>query len=600
MSGRLARAVCLLAVPAAVVLPIQPVSARVLVGDGTYQRCDVPAPKPNEKVVVVSATSEHTRTNLVIGIPANKPWYDGYRKSPDLVDVVVGETDRPLYVFVHDVRGAGTIFRFSGNTQMISRVVTFGETVSDPQSKNPNLIGVVGVPREKVSFAPIVDMKHGYDISPYCVLWQVFKNVQQDRIHPFKGGFLASIVNRLLGYPFGGRPSPATYVADHLLHLTKTGSVTIPPASSQFEVWDRDISKAGRLAETQQYREDQKRLPNMTAAELEAYEHPGGMAMLTPGDVVAPPGLLVETATKLPDLVGVMELENQGLMHRTGPKFQEVYRRWDETVSAPHRNKFQPDLMLSLPVDYVVTGRIELPVLKRKIYSGGEPSAWYTVILVDNGVSPPEVPAESRLNTCIIFADGRMMTPCNQIDPRYAQATAPKAAPEDAACRVMSPAPEGTVAAVSVFAGRHPTDPSVVQMTRGRIDLHVKRPGKVFLYLINQRDVDWHITAEANSEITGAMIVSGAAKVTGLPPGVPIVQVPPMQTKPMHCQKMLQLMMTAKAERSPLAADMLRAFLALAGRGFDLLLSKPFPGDLSQSLLVAPDLLKDYTSYTVE
>jgi hypothetical protein len=564
---------------------------------GFYPVCDVPAPNADEQVIIVKSFSEHTRTNLVLGVQ---------KESPFLVDIVVTKSTRPLYVFLDDSQSPGTVFRFSGSTDAVSRAVLFRDTIGrENGGYKPRLLGLIGLPREKIIYAPITGFDKTYRTScgsgpKGCRIEQSFSNVDQDRTTA--EGFGDS------------RRHTATFKADHVLTVTRTGRVHIPPDSSQLDI--HDVGQAEHKLAMQKWRDDEQRRVNMSAAELERYFHPGGVTKIRPSDVVGPPGLQIAVATQLADLAGAALLESQGLLFRPGtPRFQEIYDRWDAVVSAPHTNRFQPGLRLSLPVDYVVTGAVELPRFKNKVISGGELNAFYTVVLVAEGVPAPVVPEASKRNTCIVYADGRMEKPCHQVDPRYSLASweaEVRPPTPQSSCQVVQSPIEGSAISAWVFAGREPDDAGRINMsaimsddlfsaTPGRVDMRIKRPGKFFLYLQNERYVDWHISTEPHSEVSGAMLVSSlGTKVSGLAPGTPVYYVNPKLIYDRYCQKLVQNMRSTNPSLPPNANDLLRGFRALAGRDFDLFLSKQFPGHLSKSILADPVRLKEYTSYVVE
>jgi hypothetical protein len=141
-------------------------------------------------------------------------------------------------------------------------------------------------------------------------------------------------------------------------------------------------------------------------------------------------------------------------------------------------------------------------------------------------------------------------------------------------CRGRPIADDAYFAGIAVSEG--PARPAAADASRRRVDVIVKRPGKVALYLELDGGgrTDWHILPSAQTQITN-VVLGEAAQVRGLDPSVPVV---PIIATPIDsgCYEFIPGSYAYLGGPAVLALD--QGLQVLVGRGLDSLLRKTNDG----------------------
>jgi hypothetical protein len=459
-----------------------------------FPTCQIAGPSPDERVAVVYAYGGSALSSVSLGD-------DGL--ITEVVDVVVGRADKPHYIALSS--GKPVIWRFSGETDSISRVVVLGS-----QIKGAARAGITGVPRERVRFvASDLDALRRVPITSCTSLYAACEASTY---------FDIAKADRMV---VAGTTPARRHAVDQFVAHDQAGTIHIPATDDRPSML---ATAHGR----------HEAVSGMAFDETSA-SHERGIAYLTPGDVVAPDA--VKPYDVLPSWAGINQLVADGtLVPPSSERFKGAYAKWDEAVSAPLRNRLDPDFRMSHKVDFLITKATRIPA-----------SVSDTAFLVDEGVEAP-VTTGMSFTSCIFFADRRPFarTRPEDIDPRCDRDGGSLGMPDrerkllsirdarersgtgekilsalrghEAAntdtrplaerCRLASIPDDAYFAAVAISEG--PAWRAGAQdQSRRRVDIVVKRPGRVALYLeMFGGRTDWHIAAAPGTEVVALVIGS--------------------------------------------------------------------------------------------
>jgi hypothetical protein len=240
----------------------------------------------------------------------------------------------------------------------------------------------------------------------------------------------------------------------------------------------------------------------------------------------------------LPGRKGLEQLASLGAVIKADdPRFAAAYGKWNAKISEPYRSRLDPEFLFSPRVDYLITQPTVLPTAMHE-----------TTFLVAEGVPPPEL-LHGRSSACfysvealdrpsiateLAFSrcDGMLASGPSQRDLALARVVSTldsirnANAAEKATCRTLDIDADSWFAGVALSEGQT-YRPAAVDMTERQIDVLIKRPGKVALYLeMDSGRTNWHILPSPQTEITS--IVRGEftsekwTRIDGAPRSVPI------------------------------------------------------------------------------
>lgn len=474
-----------------------------------FPTCDIGAPRDDERVALVYAYSGDALSSVSIGTDEN---------VTEVVDIEIGAADKPHYIALSS--GKRIIWRFSGRTDTISRVIVLGSQLSGAYRA-----GVIGVPQERVRFVgPDINALRKAPIAvPIC--------------HWF---YFACDLSTYFDIPNAGRaqlagdPPDHRHAADQFVEYIKVGTIRIPEDSNI------EADSGNRLVR----HSDGRQLvtgPTRGGSDYSKTNssHGRGVLVINPADVVSPE--TVKPYDVLPSWAGINQLLAEGtLIGPSSPQFKAAYEKWDDAISAPFRGHLDLDFRFSYKVDYLVTRPTRLPAgIDGKTF------------LVDTGVEAP-VTNGVGLTTCLFFADQRdlRLDATKERDPRCdrpgssglshqqqvlasMRSTLERIKQYDQTqrerCRITS-VPDGAYF-VGISAAEQPgwrRDDGLLR----RVDVVVRHPGRVALYLeMWGGPTNWHIVPAPGTEIVAVYLgsISLAEKrdeVFGLKLQVPIRHLP--------------------------------------------------------------------------
>lgn len=485
---------------------------------GPHQRlfpiCEISAPRTNQRTVIY-ANSGKGLSSAALGSDAI---------VTEVVDIEVGLADKPHYIVLSS--GKPIIWRFNGRIDSISRVIVFGS-----QYAGATKAGVIGVPKDRVIFTkPDIDKLRAINrhscLSIYiaCEASAYFEIPKADRMQ------LA-----------GDEPRRRHRVDQFVEHL-RAGVIRIPEDGwVEAEARGRWQTSNGQTA--------------MTGPGLGRYEPYGGFDYIETSQSyergvikIDPASVISQEQVKdykvLPAVAGLRQLLSQGaIADREDPQYKAAYQKWNTQISQPYRSKLDPDFLFSYRVDYLVTKPITLPAAVEK-----------KTFLVAEGVDTPDM--SSNYKACLYFADRRTLNVDRgkERDPRCNSSLVSLARSEAEnkmgtalfslgevqranqtdkdKCSSFKVAPDTWFAGVALSEG-DAWRPAATDTSRRRIDIIVKRPGKVAIYLdVWGGRTDWHIAPSPQTQITNVVIwevptgVVPWHQVHGLDASIPIQRVP--------------------------------------------------------------------------
>lgn len=312
--------------------------------------------------------------------------------------------------------------------------------------------------------------------------------------------------------------------------------------------------------------------------------HERGLIKIDGTSVVSPE--TVRDYSILPAAAGIRQLLADGSL--VGPddaRFKAAYDKWNERISRPYRSKLDPDFVFSYKVNYLTTRPMTLPAGLDRI-----------ALLVGEGVETPDMNG-NHYKACLYYADLRelQLDPHKSGDPRctgrpflggslvlsesersiatMALSFGPKQQASQAdkdKCKGLTIASDAYFAGIAVSEGAAWRSAGQNASPR-RIDVIVKRPGRVALYLeMWARRTNWHIFPLENTQITDVVLGDLASRkwseVHGLSPSIPVQTIPVSS----GCSPFYPGGHAYLGGPAVLALD--RDLQVLAGRGLDTLL----------------------------
>ncbi|MBL4787069.1 MAG: hypothetical protein JKY49_16795 [Cohaesibacteraceae bacterium] len=496
-----------------------------------FPTCEIASPRPDERVTVLYANGGAGLSPVALG---------NIQTLTEVVDVEVTAGDRPHYIAISS--GKPIIWRFSGDIESISRVVVLGS-----QYRGQEHTGIVGIPREQIIYAK-TDLKslghvaRNTCLSVYraCELSAHFEIPKADRMKiaypdPNRLAYLKWDVGRLRGLSVFEMPKEKLIIkskpvvkklqesvptnrihVDQFVERLRAHTIRIPQ-----DGWS-EAEKQGRWGKQETKNGDMFSMSGPAEGRYEPYGGGGyegeqnyerGVINISAKDVVTSVPVLPYTG--FPGVIGLQQLISEGVLFAPGtPEFDRIYKRWDETISAPYRSRFDPDFSFGYKVDYLVTKETQLPIkLHEKSF------------LIADGVEMPDLNQNSAFNVCFFFADSREIpkTVSSYDNPRCDRGLT-QAIPDDQSAFGRSRAwidgwkISGGMAPKACLVEHLEKDVHLVvlalaegdyvryygQKSPRRFNVKVERTGKIALYLnFEYRYVDWHIISSPETEIVG-------------------------------------------------------------------------------------------------
>jgi hypothetical protein len=509
-----------------------------------FPTCEIDAPRADERTTVIYANGGKALSSATLGSDS---------VVTEVVDVEIEPADRPHYIALSS--GKPVIWRFTGRIDTVSRVVVLGS-----QYDGASRAGVSGVPKERVTFVKtdleaLKKLSYHSCMSVYgaCELSAYFDIPKADRME------LA-----------GPAPQDRHPVAQFVEHL-RAGLVRIPRDGSI------EARARGRFEPT-----------GMTGPALGRYEPYGGTGYIETSQSHERGVIVIDASTVLspeevrhykilPGLAGLPDVIKSGaVVTPDSPEFKIAYDAWNEALSAPFRSQLDPTFLFSPKVDYLIIRPAQLPAALPGFS-----------FLVAGKVDMPDLKGNPL--SCLFFADQRDLA----LDPRkqslptcdrpfgsdqlyslaLARSSLERARRLDeskkAPCR-KSLIDDGTYFAGVAISEGPAWRPGAVDPTRRRVDVLVKRPGKVALYLeISGGRTDWHIVASPATHIDRVLLGGariGEDKVHGIDASVPVSST---RASDLNCSS-FNLSRDAH-HGGPAALKLDEQLKVLAGRGLDRL-----------------------------
>ena len=486
--------------------------ARACMGphERVFPVCSIPTPRDAERTTLIYANSGKALASVSLGSDA---------VVTEVVDVEIAPADKPHNIVLSS--GKAIIWRFSGRVDLVSQVVALGS-----QYDGGKTIGIIGIPQERIVFPDIDETE--------------LKKVQRTSCTSI---YTACEGSAYFNIPHAARmrlagPSPASrFHVDQFVEIPKAGTIRIPedgwieaekmssvPEGTEGWVWPTGAAPGryepyggtGYIATSQSYK--------------------GGVVEIDPASVVSP--VKVKPYAVLPGRKGLEQLISLGaLIKADDPGFKAVYDKWNLKISQPYRSRLDPEFLISYRVDYLVARPTVLPA-----------ALFETALLVREGVSPPDFPHTST--ACLYFenpsdrsanfarlaffrCDGMVGMGQSDTDRSLTRAISAldrmRSVDEakKATCRGLDIDAASWFAGVALSEGRA-YRPAAVDKSERQIDLVVKRPGKVALYLeMDSGRTNWHILPSLQTEVTNIILGEISSqiwmRIDGVPPSVPIL-----------------------------------------------------------------------------
>jgi hypothetical protein len=474
-----------------------------------FPTCEIDAPRADERTTVIYANGGKALSSATLGSDS---------VVTEVVDVEIEPAEKPHYIALSS--GKPVIWRFTGRVDTVSRVVVLGS-----QYDGTARAGVVGVPKERVTFAKtdleaLKKVQHHSCLSLYraCELSAYFDIPKADRME--------------LAGPAPQHHHPVGQFVEHL----RAGLVRIPrDGTVEAEARGRFGPLGGGWV-------------GMTGPALGRYEPYGGTGYIETSQSHERGVITIDASTVLspeevrpykilPGHAGLLDLIKSGtVVAPDAPEFKIAYDAWNEAISTPFRSDFDPSFLFSYKVDYLITRSVQLPAALHKLS-----------FLVADKVDAPDLAGGSA---CVFFADQRelVIDRKKQADPRCDKGASFWMPKRDSALALMrwsldevkglseakkEPCRQSLVEDDTYFAGVAISEgpawrPGAVDASRRRVDVLVKRPGKVALYLeMWGGRTDWHIAPSPATQISSVLLAALTTwaqgdKVHGLDSSVPV------------------------------------------------------------------------------
>ena len=539
-----------------------------------------------------------------------------------LVDIDIRPGAKPLYLVLSSYHPV--IWRINGSTDGLSRVVALGST-----KEGADLVGVVGVPRDKIEF-PKPDFTtyaqgalRGPSVGPSMCDFAA-KACAPDTFHFYypaspsdKSAVIARRISPLLsarGAALSGRGRGAI-AAEQIGRenfRTVAAGVLPPEYLAEPQVVDQSLSDASARVSI---RSDH----GVQIDEL---------VMLAPNEVLSP--VEVTPYIVAPGAAGFRQLIAQGaIFDEKSSEFKATVAIWNEARSKPYRSRFDPDFMFPNPqFSYFIAKPLEVL-----------PSSDFGRYLVASTLPIPKYGADPHQTICFAYADGAL-TGAKDCDPTtqfsaasvsgangdsvdiqkarlddirwFEKATAAErlkvqSAPvagrseiddpvtfrrkylrgPSATCRLMDVPKAVYSAALTIYSGRSEkpranTSPNMLDGAGGRLDVVVRRPGDVLLYLNSETGAQWHVSAGPDTRIVGILLRDEKGAVVEKPEGVTVKSIGNLRSwatrSGMDCGAYWPPLKGQLGGPAPLLID--KSLIAITGKGLDLYVARQMPRDI--------------------
>jgi hypothetical protein len=479
----------------------------------TFPTCEISAPRSDERTTIVYANGGSALSSVTPGIDA---------VVTEVVDIEIGVADKPHYIVLSS--GRPIIWRFTGRIDAISRIVVLGS-----QYNGATRSGVVGVPPDRIVFAK-TDMEK-------------LKNRTRTSCDSFYSACEASAyfeIPKAARMQLAGDAPSECLGVDQFVERLRGGVIRIPQ-DGWVEAEARGQWQTGADGWT-----------SMSGPALGRYEPFGGTGYVETSQTYERGLINIEAASVispetvrdysvLPAIAGIRQLLADGsLVSPDDARFKAAYDKWNEDISRPYRSKFDQNFLFSYKVNYLTARPMKLPAGVNRI-----------ALLVGEGVEAPDMNG-NYYEACLYYADLRDV----QLDPRKFRDPRCDVPPygnlvlsdsersialmarslgrlqqasqaDKAKCRRL------TIASDAYFAGIAVSEDTALRTagpnaSRRRVDVIVKRPGNVALYLeMWGRRASWHILPSENTQITNVLLGELTSEVRGVSPSIPVQTIVP-------------------------------------------------------------------------
>jgi hypothetical protein len=489
-----------------------PIPAQACMGphERVFPVCSIPAPRDAERTTVIYVHSGKALASASLG---------GDAVVTEIVDVQIAPADKPHKIVLSS--GKAIIWRFFGRVDLVSQVIALGS-----QYEGSKVIGIIGIPQDRIIF-PDTDEN-------------ALKTVLQTSCTSI---YAACEASAYFNVPKAARmelagPSPASrFHADQFVEMPKAGTIRIPedgwieaekessvPEGAEGWVWPTGAAP-GR------YEPYAGTGYNETS---QSYER--GVIQIDPATVISP--VEIKPYGMMPGRTGLEQLISLGALIKAGdPRFRTVYDEWNLKSSEPYRSRLDPDFLFSRRVDYLIVRPTALPAAMHR-----------TTFLVAEGVAPPDL-LRGQFTACLYFVNAPT-PPSNSAGFEYSRCDGTLAAgpsereralaaairvlgsmrsagnAQKEACRLLDIDAGSWFAGVALSEGEA-YRPAAVDKSERHIDLLIKRPGKVALYLeMDSGRTNWHVLPSPQTEITNIILGEFATqnwmRIDGVPSSVAI------------------------------------------------------------------------------
>lgn len=266
-----------------------------------YPSCDVPAPRPDERVTTIFADRGQGVSTVTLGADST---------FTEVVDIEVQEADRPHYITLAST--GAIIWRFSGRLDTVSRLVVFGAQEAGHE-KN----GVIGIPRERIVFLE-PDRKDPDPRDGWSTNWGWSRACEPSIYFDIPPAF---------GSMRLGSPKSWGEVAPTYPNRFKTHQHIASRRAAAFRK-DGNFELGEYVYIPASQRDD---------------AHERGLIAIDQGAVVSQ--AWASPYAVLPSWAGIKQLVEAGvLIPPSDPLFQPTYDRWNDAISRPYRTALGPGL----------------------------------------------------------------------------------------------------------------------------------------------------------------------------------------------------------------------------------------------------------------
>lgn len=315
-----------------------------------YPSCTIPLPEPSEKVSVIYGDGPSELSDHHLGEPSSQT---------RLVTVHIDENDAKNYLVLSAYHQ--TIWQFIGDVESISRVIVLGAT-----RFGPNVAGVVGLPRGRITFT-----------SPDLTALDSIRRTSCTRISK------ACIPAQWFGEELGRR-------------------ATVHPEPTQSRQRVDDIVSLHSHLFSQL---DDSQPAAESIISIVKPKVPNALIAVSPIDVVSPNPM--QPYEVLPGRPGLDFLVKSGaLVPAMAGENKHIVEAYAEAFSARYRSCFDLDFFFMPKVDYIVMREITLP-----------PEMPPMSLMVARGVPAPVMNGNRGNRVCLYF-EARANQPVDSIDVR--------------------------------------------------------------------------------------------------------------------------------------------------------------------------------------